>query len=110
MWEGDCEVIRINKRVLGGTPENDFSVELPYKTFLLVSIQVGLSVVPWGGVWKYEMSIAWVNNVPMVEGDLLVVVVFEMPGALDMSTPNVLAPPLGVVGNFSRGCLVKDSF
>ena len=70
---------------------------------------MGLSVIPGGDVWKYEMLITWVNSVPMVEGDVLVIF-FEMPGALDMSTPNVLATPLGVVGNFSRGCLVKDSF
>ena len=55
------------------------------------------------------MLITWVNNVPMVEGDILVIF-FKMPGALDMSTPNVLATPLGVVGNFSRGCFVKDGF
>ena len=56
------------------------------------------------------MFVSWVNSVPVIEGDFLVIVVFEMPGALDMSAPNVLAPPLGVVGNFSRGCFVKDSF
>ena len=55
------------------------------------------------------MFVSWVNSVPMVEGDVLVIL-FEMPGALDMSTPNVLATPLGVVGHFSRGYLVKDSF
>ena len=33
-----CEVIRINKRVFGGTPKNDFSVEFPYEAFLLISV------------------------------------------------------------------------
>jgi hypothetical protein len=70
---------------------------------------VGLSVVLWGGVWKYEMFITWINSVPMVEGDLLVLAV-EMPGALDMSAPNVLATPLGVICAFTWGFFVKDDF
>jgi hypothetical protein len=59
-------------------------------------------------VGKYKMFITWVNNVPMVEGDLLVIVVFEMPGALDMSAPNVLATPLGVICAFTWVFFVKD--
>ena len=76
----------------------------------MVPIEVGLPVVPWGGVWKYEMFITWVKCVPMVEGDFLVIVVFEMPGALDMSTPNVLVTPLGVIGPFTWVFFVKDNF
>ena len=68
-----------------------------------------MSVVPWGGVWEYEILISWVNSVPVVEGDVLVAL-FEMPGAFDVSAPNVLATPLGVIGPFTWGFFVKDNF
>ena len=97
----------MNKRVFGGTPKNDFSVEFPYKTSLLVSIQVGLSVVSWVRVGKYKMFVSWVNCVPVIEGDFLVFFV-EIPGALDMSAPNFLVTPLGVIRAFTWGFFVKD--
>jgi hypothetical protein len=76
---------------------------------LLVLIEVGLSVVPWVRVWKYEMLVSWVANIPIVEGDFLVTFLV-VPGAFDMSAPNVLVTPLGVIGNLLRGCFIKDRF
>jgi hypothetical protein len=54
------------------------------------------------------MFVSWVNSIPVIEGDLLVIVVFEMPGALDMSAPNVLVTPLGVICAFTWVFFVKD--
>ena len=54
------------------------------------------------------MFVSWVNSVPMVEGDVLVFLV-EMPGAFDMSAPNFLVTPLGVIGPFTWGFFVKDN-
>ena len=54
------------------------------------------------------MFVSWVKSIPVIEGDLLVIVVFEMPGALDMSAPNVLVAPLGVICAFTRVLFVKD--
>ena len=51
------------------------------------------------------MFVSWVNSVPVIEGDFLVV---EMPGALDMSAPNFLVTPLGVICAFTWGFFVKD--
>jgi hypothetical protein len=70
---------------------------------------VGLSVVSWVRVGKYEMFVSWVNRVPMVEGDVLVILL-EMPGAFDMPAPNFLVTPLGVIGAFTWGFFVKDDF
>jgi hypothetical protein len=44
----------------------------------------------------------------MVEGDVLVIFL-EMPGAFDMSAPNFLVTPLGVVGTLTWGFFVKDN-
>ena len=66
-WKGGCEVVGVDKGAFGGTPKNEFSVEFPYEAFLLVSIQVGLSVVPWARVGKYEMLVSRVTNIPIVE-------------------------------------------
>ena len=70
---------------------------------------MGLSVVPWARVGKYEMLISWVTNIPIVEGDFLVTFLV-VPEALNMSAPNALVTPLGIIGNFLWGCFVKDSF
>lgn len=55
------------------------------------------------------MFISWVTDVPVVDRDF-VVVSFKVPGAFDVSTPNFLATPLGVIGDFIWGPFVVDCF
>ena len=60
-------------------------------------------------VLKGEVFISWVTDVPVVDRDF-VVVSFKVPGAFDVSTPNFLATPLGVIGDFIWGPFVVDCF
>ena len=55
------------------------------------------------------MLVSWVAEIPVVFCDFLVIPVI-VPRAFNMMAPNVLATPLGVIGNFTWCLFEVENF